>query len=104
MRQTTDIIRDLDNVKARIGELNRQKNDLMKELIEAAAAKFEKQMNVKRGDPIKTEVSGTTYFYDGFVESYGSVLMLCHPAKKDGTASRAIRHMWPQDFGFDIED
>lgn len=103
MRQTTDIICDLDNVKARIGELNRQKNDLIKELIEAAAAKFEKEMNVKRGDPIKTEVSGTTYFYDGFGENNGLVFMLCHPAKKDGTASRAIRHMWAHDFGFDIK-
>lgn len=101
MRQTRDVICDLDNVKARISELQRQELELMKELLESAAVKFETEMGVKRGDPINTK-SGTTFFYDGFVERYGEVYILCHPQKNDGSASKAIRHMWPKDFGFNI--
>jgi len=50
------------------------------------------------GDPIKTR-SGETMFYDGFIfDSFRSIVCLCHPAKKDGTASKAIRHMIWSDF------
>ena len=98
MRQTTDIICDLDNVKARIVELNMQKNDLIKELIEATAAKFEKEMNVKRGDTIKTR-GGETLFYAGVaVSRYDNIIILCHPAKKDGTESKFVRYMVWSDF------
>lgn len=101
MRTTKEINAEIDSLIDQIRKLNGKKAELTRELIVSAEAEFETQMNVKRGDPIKTE-SGTKFFYDGFVYSYVSLYLRCHPAKKDGTASKSIRHLWPRDFGFEI--
>ena len=54
---------------------------------------FEQRLGVKDGDIITTK-AGNKYFYERFIiDSYGSICILCHPAKNDGTASKAIRHM-----------
>ena len=101
MRTTKEINAEIDSVRDQISKLNAKKAELTRELIVSAEAEFETQMNVKRGDPIKTE-NGTKFFYDGFVDSYGSLYLLCHPVKNDGTAAKSIRHIWPRDFGFEI--
>ena len=101
MRTTKEIKADIDSVRNQIVELHIKKTKLIRELIGSAEAEFETTMNVKRGDPIKTE-GGTKFFYDGFVESYDSIYLLCHPAKKDGTSAKSIRHLRSRDFGFEI--
>lgn len=103
MRTREEIINDIDKLDERKREVEQQLKVLMKELVETSAAKFEKEKKVKLGDPIKSEVSGITYFYDGFVKCCRSVTMRVHPAKKDGTPSKAIRYVWPVNFGFDID-
>ena len=66
MRTTKEINAEIDSVRDQINKLNGKKAELTRELIVSAEAEFETQMNVKRGDPIKTE-NGTKFFYDGFV-------------------------------------
>ena len=59
---------------------------------------YEAEHGVKQGDPIKTR-GGDTMFYDGFVfDAFGSIVILCHAAKKDGTASKTIHHRYLSDF------
>ena len=74
---------------------------LTRELIVSAKSEFESQKQVKYGDKI-TSKGGESYFYNGFVVYYGSLYILCHPVKKDGTASRYIRYIYPEDFEFEI--
>lgn len=103
MRTRKKIIDDIYILEGRKRDIEQQLKVLMKELVETSAALFEKEKKVKLGDPIKSEVSGITYFYDGFVESCRSVTMRVHPAKKDGTPSKAIRYVSPVNFGFDMD-
>ena len=95
IQELKDKVKVIDN---QIGELNQKKREVQKELKEAIQASFEAEHGVKQGDPIETR-SGETMFYDGFIfDAYQSIICLCHPAKKDGTASKAIRHMIWSDF------
>jgi hypothetical protein len=65
---------------------------------EAKQVEFEAQHGVKSGDKVTTK-GGTTYFYERFIiDAYGWITILCHPAKKDGTASKADRHLSDVDF------
>ena len=101
MRHTSEIKANIDSVKDQMNYLREDLEKLTRELIVSAEAEFESEKQVKRGDKIISK-GGETYFYDGFVASYGSLYILCHPIKKDGTASRAIRHIYPRDFEFEI--
>lgn len=101
MRHTIEINADIENIKNLIQSLRENLEKLTRELIVSAEAEFESEKQVKRGDKIISK-GGETYFYDGFVAYYGSLYILCHPVKKDGTASRAIRHIFPLDFEFEI--
>ncbi len=101
MRHTSEIKANIDSVKEQMNFLRGDLEKLTRELVVSAEAEFESEKQVKRGGKIISK-GGETYFYDGFVVSYGSVYMLCHPAKKDGTASKAIRHFYPEQFGFNI--
>jgi hypothetical protein len=101
MRNTSEIKANIDSVKEQMNFLRGDLEKLTRELVVSAESEFESEKQVKRGDKIISK-GGETYFYDGFVVSYGSVYMLCHPAKKDGTASKAIRHFYPEDFEFEI--
>lgn len=82
-------------IDEKIGILKREKDEVKAELKDATQAAFEAQMMIKPGDPIQTKLDETV-FYDGFVfDSWGGIVILCHPKKKDGTASQAILHyMW----------
>ena len=101
MRHTREINADIDNIKNQIQSLRGNLEKLIRELLASAESEFESEKQVKRGDKIISK-GGETYFYDGFVVSYGSVYVLCHPVKKDGTASRAIRYIYPVAFEFEI--
>ena len=81
-----------------IAKLKQGKCEVQYQLKDAIQASFEAEHGVKHGDPIKTR-RGETLFYDGFIfDSFRNIACLCHPAKKDGTASKAIRHMTWSDF------
>jgi len=85
-------------IDGKIGMLNREKNEVKAELKDAAQAAFETQMMIKPGDPIQTN-RGETVFYGGFVfNAFGNIVILCHPPKKDGTASHLIGHYRCCDF------
>lgn len=101
MRHTSEIKANIDSVKDQMNYLRGDLEKLTRELVVSAEAEFESEKQVIRGDKIISK-GGDVYFYDGFVSSYGSAYILCHPVKKDGTASRAIRHIYPGDFEFEI--
>ena len=88
-------IRVIDN---QISILKAKKREYEYELKDTIRASFEAEHMVKPGDPITTR-QGEKMYYDGFVfDAYNSIVCLCHPAKKDGTASKAVRHMMWSDF------
>lgn len=101
MRHTNEIKANIDSVKKQMNFLRGDLEKLTRELIVSAEVEFESEKQVKRGDKIISK-GGETYFYDGFVAYYGSLYILCHPVKKDGTASRSIRHIYPEYFEFEI--
>lgn len=81
-----------------IAKLQQAKREAKEQLKDAIQVDFEAEHSVKPGETIKTW-RGETMFYEGFVfDSYNSIVCLCHPAKKDGTASKTIRHMGCSDF------
>ena len=82
-------------IDEKIGKLKREKDEVKVELKDATQAAFEAQMMIKPGDPIKTKL-GETVFYGAFVfDNWGGIVILCHPKKKDGTASSVLRYyMW----------
>lgn len=81
-----------------IAKLKQAKREVKEQLKDAIQASFEAANMVKPGDPIKT-LGGETMFYEGFTfDAYQDIICLCHPAKKDGTASKAVRHMTWRDF------
>ena len=86
-----------------IGELKIEKRHLKQDLCKAIQEKFEKDLGVKSGDIVATKY-GEKYFYQDFtLDSYGCVVCNCNPIKKDGTPSRAIRHILYWDFNFKVE-
>lgn len=85
----------IDNQIAKLQQAKREAKEQLKDAIQTT---FEAEHSVKPGETIKTW-RGETMFYEGFVfDSYNSIVCLCRPAKKDGTASKAIRHMGWSDF------
>lgn len=101
MRHTSEIKANIDSVKEQMNFLRGDLEKLIRELVVSAETEFESEKQVKRGDKIRSK-DGEPYFYDGFVASHGNFYVLCHPAKKDGTASRAIRHIYPGYFEYKI--
>ena len=82
----------------RLAGLRNQKADLMTQLRDAKQIEFDAKHGVKSGDKVTTK-GGTTYFYERFIiAGYGWIAILCHPVKKDGTASKADRHLSDVDF------
>ena len=101
MRNTSEIKANIGSVKEQMNFLRGDLEKLTRELVVSAETEFESEKQVKRGDKIISK-GGETYFYDGFVASYGSLYILCHPVKEDGTASRAFRYIYPKYFEFEI--
>ena len=88
----------ISEIDGKINGLRSQKADLMTQLRDAKQIEFEAKHGVKSGDKVTTK-AGVTYFYERFIlDAYGWVMILCHPAKKDGTASKADRHLSDVDF------
>lgn len=82
---------EISKCKGEMRELNLQYKD-------ALQIEFEREHSVKSGEKIDTK-NGTHLFYEGFIiDACGSVCVLCHPVKKDGTASGSIRHYNVSDF------
>ena len=72
---------------------------ISEELRAAMQQVFEQRLGVKSGDIIATIKSDTKYCYEKFIfDVWGSVYVLCHPIKKDGTPSKAIRHIFYGEF------
>ena len=85
-----------------ISILQNEKRETYIQLRDVAQADFEQEKGIKSGDKIKT-VGGHEYYYDRFIiDAFGYILVLCHLEKKDGTASRADRHILPRDLDFEI--
>ena len=99
--ETIDILvaRIQDKTKDILG-MKLERYELIKKMLNRAAKNFEKKNGIKKGDRIIAK-DGITYFYDGFAEGNARAVVLCHPAKKDGTPSKAIKHLQPRDFGDD---
>lgn len=88
----------ISEIDEKISGLRSQKADLMAQLRDAKQIEFEAKHGVKSGDKVTTK-GGTTYFYERFIiAAYGWITILCHPVKKDGTASKADRHLSDVDF------
>jgi chromosome segregation ATPase len=95
-----ELDKHVKSIKARLAEAEREVSkaqmrvrSINMELKDAMQQAFEQRLGVKKGDIITTKVD-TRYFYERFIiDSYGTIYVLCHPVKNDGTASKAIRHM-----------
>lgn len=71
---------------------------ISEELRAAMQQVFEQRLGVKSGDIITSIKSNTKYCYEKFLVVWGDVCVLCHPIKKDGTPSKAIRHIFYGEF------
>lgn len=82
-------------IDSEIVKLKSKKQEVMNELKDVTQAAFEAQFMVKSGDILTTKLDDKV-FYDHFVfDAWGGIVILCHPMKKDGTASKSIIHyMW----------
>lgn len=88
----------IDETNKKISDLRSKKAYLMGELRDAKQVEFETTHGVKSGDKLTTK-GGTTYYYDRLIiTAYSHILVLCHPVKNDGTASKADRHVDEEDF------
>ena len=98
MATIQEIIEKITVIDNQIAKLKQDRSELRDELKYAVQARFEAEHGVKHGDPIKTR-GGETMFHDGFVfDAFGNIVILCHAAKKDGTASKTIHHRYLSDF------
>ncbi len=96
--EVKEIESKISEIDGKISGLRSQKADLMTQLRDAKQIEFETKHGVKSGDKMTTKV-GATYFYDRLIiTAYGHILVLCHPVKNDGTASKADRHIDEEDF------
>lgn len=96
--EVKEIESKISEIDGKISGLRSQKADLMAQLRDAKQIEFETKHGVKPGDKVTTN-AGTTYFYERFIiDAYGWITILCHPVKKDGTASKADRHLSDVDF------
>ena len=83
----------IEQTKKEIADLNGKKYDLTEQYRDALQSEFEAKHGVKSGDKLTTK-NGTVYYYDKFtIDTFDDVVILCHPVKKDGTASKAGRHI-----------
>ena len=88
----------LANAKSEVRQAQEKMRCINEELKDAMQQVFEQRLGVKDGDIITTD-GGTKYFYERFIiDSFGSIYVLCHPVKNDGTASKAVRHMLYNEF------
>ena len=95
IQELSEKITAIDN---QIAKLKQDRSEVRSELKDAVQASFEAEHGVKQGDHIKTRC-GETMFYDGFIfDASGSIVILCHAEKKDGTASKTIHHRYVSDF------
>ena len=93
-----DIEAQIEQTNKQINDLRGKKADLLHQLKEAKQVEFEAQHGVKSGDKIQTK-KGEAYYYDSFgIDACGFVVIFCHPAKNDGTPSKAVRHLSESDF------
>lgn len=93
-----EIESQISEIDGKINGLRNQKATLMSQLRDAKQTEFEAKYGVKSGDKVTTK-TGMTYFYKRFiVNNYGWIMILCNPIKKDGTASKADRHLSEIDF------
>lgn len=93
------------SIEVRLAEAEREASKarekvhcIREELKDAMQQVFEQRLGVKDGDIITTK-AGTKYFYERFIiDSWGNIFVLCHPVKNDGTASKAVRHIFYGEF------
>ena len=86
-----DAKRELAKAREKVGSINIELKNAMQQV-------FEQRLGIKKGDIITTN-AGTKYYYDCFIiDVFGDIVVLCHPAKKDGTASRTNRHIFYGEF------
>ena len=96
---------NVKSIEARLAEAKREVSKAQEkvrciniELKDAMQQVFEQRLGVNDGDIITTK-SGTKYYYERFIiDSWGGISILCHPVKNDGTASKAIRHLFYGEF------
>ena len=97
-QKTKEIEVRLADARLEVRKAQEKVRSIQEELKERMQQVFEERLGIKSGDIITTD-SGTKYFYDQFIiDPYGSIYVLCHPAKNDGTPSKAIRHMFYGEF------
>jgi hypothetical protein len=88
----------LADAKREVSEAKQKVRCINEELKDAMQQVFEQRLGVKDGDIITTK-TGTKFYYERFfIDTFGEILILCHPVKNDGTASKAIRHMFYGEF------
>ena len=84
----------LEEAKIELSKAKDNVQSIKEELRNAMQQDFEQRLGVKEGDIITTR-QGTKYYYERFIiDAYGCISVLCHPQKNDGTASKAIRHIF----------
>ena len=97
-KKTQEIEVRLADARLEVSKAQEKVRSINAELKERMQQVFEERLGIKSGDIITTNI-GTKYFYDQFItDKWGSIHVLCHPAKNDGTPSKAIRHMFYGDF------
>ena len=88
----------LANAKREVTKALEDVRSINIELRNAMQQVFEQRLGVKSGDIITTK-AGTKYYYNRFViNSFGDIVVLCHPLRKDGTASVNQRHIFYGEF------
>ena len=75
-------------------------SSLRSEFVDACTRRFEVDLGVVTGDRVRTE-NGKEYFYDSLEIGFGTIFVVCHPPKKDGTPSKSKVHLGLSAFGFD---
>lgn len=89
----------LAEAKREVRKAEDKVHSISEELRAAMQQVFEQRLGVKSGDIITSIKSNTKYCYEKFlVDVWGNVCVLCHPIKKDGTPSKAIRHIFYGEF------
>jgi len=86
-----DAQREVRQAQEKVRCINEELKDAMQQV-------FEQRLGVKEGDILTTK-AGTKYFYECFIiDSWSNIFVLCHPVKNDGTASKAVRHIFYGEF------
>ena len=89
----------LANAKMEVRKAEEKVRGINEELRAAMQQVFEDRLGVKEGDIITTLKGGTKFYYERFIiDTLGNIYILGHPVKNDGTASKAIRHLFYGEF------